>query len=300
MDAYAVAGGHKISLSDGDICYLMGWDGLGAMPLRRLMDSGPQQHGSTDRGFKCLERHFQLVLDLLGTSAPDLEVRRRRLRNALRPSNSAPLSLLFELDSGAERQIDCAYDGESLRMGTQDRLAFYQRMVAGFIAGTPVLYDPTPIEYVWTLAVLEKIRFPIEFDLEFGGDLISETVSIPYGGSRYAYPIITITGPLNNTQIHNLTTSELLDFSTYDVAAGEVVTIDCRYAHKSVRNQDNDNLLSYITQNSDSDLATFHLQAAEPPLDLPVKVNEIYVMGSGAVAGQTRVALTYYTAYDGI
>jgi len=299
MQVSAVVGSSTVALSDGTIGYLVGWDGLGHLPLQRLLDSGPQQHGSTDRGFKGQPRTFQLAFDVPGSTPANLESRRNALLNTLRPS-SLPLALRFTMDSGVLRQIDCHLDGASLRFATQERQGYLQRVAAGFIAATPTFYDPSEATAEWTLAPLAELTFPIEFPIVFGGDLISETLSVTYTGSWDAYPRIEITGPLNNTKIKNLTTAETLDFSAYPINTGEVVTIDCRYAAKSARNGAWTNLVRYLSQASDSDLDTFHIAAADPPMNPPSQVNELYVEGSGAVAGATRVVLRYHTRYVGI
>jgi len=300
MQVSAVVGSSTVALSDGTIGYLVGWDGLGHLPLRRLLDSGPQQHGATDRGFKGQERTFALAFDVPGSTPANLESRRNALLNTLRPSAAVAQALLFTLDSGALRQIDCNFDGATLRFATQDRHGYLQRVAAGFIAATPTFYDPAESETEWTLVVINELTFPIEFPIVFGGGLISETIAVTYTGSWDAYPLIEITGPLNGTKVQNLTTAETLDFSAYPIAAGEVVTIDCRYAAKSARNNYGANLVRYLSQASDSDLDTFHIAAADPPLNPPSKINELYVEGSGAVLDQTRVVLRYNTRYVGI
>ena len=84
--------------------------------------------------------------------------------------------------------------------------------------------------------------------------------------------------------VENLTTEEKLELK-YAIAAGEVVTIDTTPGVKTVTNGAGDNLLGYLS--SDSDLGTFHL---DPSPLAPLGVNRIYFSGInlGGV-GQARI-----------
>lgn len=136
---------------------------------------------------------------------------------------------------------------------------------------------------------LDRLVFPIWFT----GVVISAYLNLVYVGTWFSYPTIVIRGPASNPLVRNVTTDEKLELA-YTIAAGEVVTFVTEYGNKTVTNQWGDNLLPYLT--TDSDLATFHL---EPDPGAPGGVNQMYVFGA-FVTPATQVALYWTRRFIGI
>lgn len=136
---------------------------------------------------------------------------------------------------------------------------------------------------------LDRLVFPIWFT----GIIISAYLNLTYLGTWLSYPTIVISGPASNPLIRNVTTDEKLELA-YDIAAGEVVTFVTEYGNKTITNQWGDNLLPYLT--TDSDLATFHL---EPDPGAPGGVNQMYVFAAFATPA-TQVAIYWLRRFIGI
>jgi hypothetical protein len=71
------------------------------------------------------------------------------------------------------------------------------------------------------------------------------------------------------------------------------VTIDCREGWRTVTNNWGENLLHYLS--ADSDLGSFHLDP-----DLPGGLNHLVAAGAGAAAGQSQFRLSWNDRYLGI
>lgn len=162
-------------------------------------------------------------------------------------------------DTGFGSGFGSVHSGAT-RMATQLRLIAYD----------PVWYGKarTNTEAPGTGSTL-AFEFPLnpglggerDFDtIEFGGgtSFAARTFNIYYNGTWPAYPVVQILGPADDPILTNNTTGEKLEFDGYNVAAGEVVTIDTRFGFKTVESDINGNIVGYLT--TDTDLATFHLE----------------------------------------
>lgn len=123
------------------------------------------------------------------------------------------------------------------------------------------------------------------FDVSYVG----ETTAVVYWGTVRARPTITITGPAENPVIQNTTTGTEIAM-TYDIEAGEIVTIDT--LSLTVVNDSGDNLLPYTS----GDLATFGL---EPSPKAPNRVNNVVINFSGGSTA-SAVVMTWQNRYIGI
>lgn len=114
--------------------------------------------------------------------------------------------------------------------------------------------------------------------------------NIVYAGDFDSYPVLTLTGPISNPVITNLTTGDTLDFTGGTVGTAEIWTIDTRYGRKSVLNG-TVNITSYLS--NDSDLATFHI--APDPIAAGGTNTISIAYTAGGTAAAIRVA--YYNRY---
>lgn len=125
-----------------------------------------------------------------------------------------------------------------------------------------------------------------------GGYDISKTIT--YSGSFVEYPVITITGPITDAVLTNVSTGETLDFTGITIAGGTSYTIDCRFGYKTVKNSAGTNKIADLT--SDSDLATFHLA---PAPEVSGGANAITLTGT-STDSNTQVTVAYYNRYVGM
>ncbi len=124
-----------------------------------------------------------------------------------------------------------------------------------------------------------------------GGFGASKTIT--YTGSFLSYPIVTITGPITDPVLTNVSTGEDLDFTGVTIAGGDTYTIDCRFGYKTVKNAAGVNKIADLT--AGSDLATFHL-GADP--EVSGGANAFTLRGTGTDAN-TTVTVTYNERFVG-
>lgn len=294
---YAIVAGVETDISDAVRYIHIGNDNFGMVPLERLNEKGPLQHGDTDIGFRLQPRTIQLVLNLLaddtGNDSTDYWLAREEILNLFKPRND-PIKLKFVYPLGT-RQIDCHYVG-GMTFSSQDRQAnIGQRLGITLKANDPRFYDPTSVSVPFGLSYsASAFSIPLSIPLGIGASTLDQSVSVTYDGSFLEYPIIVIYGPVTNLVISNDTTDEILDFTGSTIANGDVYTIDTRYGYKTVKDASNVNQISKLT--TGSDLSTFHLES-DP--DAPGGINTISVTGT-SVSAVTAIYLQYNARYIGV
>jgi len=122
----------------------------------------------------------------------------------------------------------------------------------------------------------------------FSEDYIEDRIEIPYWGHEGAVPIITITGPANNTIIRNLELDTQIALN-YSVGTGEIVTIDM--FDLTVTNAANDDLFLYLL----GDIAGFIMT----PDAANNRVNTLEVIADEATTA-TEVSITWRNRYSAI
>lgn len=271
-----------------------GHDGLGMSPSHRLSNRGPQQHGDTDVGFRLDPRVFRLFFGLDGATLSDLYDLRDGVLRLFRPSNDA-LKMKWTLDNGEVRQLDAHYVGD-MGMPSASKRGYYQDLVVMMKAPDPTFYHPVEASVVFALGGgSDAFEIPLAIPWAIGVSTLDQTRTISYEGSWYAFPIITVVGPITDAIITNQTTGESLDFTGTTIDAGDYYEIDCRYGYKTVVDSNGTSRVADLT--ADSDLATFHL---EPPGGQETtKENDINVAGN-TVTEATEVYLRYKVRYVGI
>lgn len=105
-------------------------------------------------------------------------------------------------------------------------------------------------------------------------------------GTWDEYPMIVLTGPMNDPVLTNTTTGEILSFTGATIPAGAAYLIDTRYGHKTVEDTTGANQIGKLA--NASDLSTFHLRPG---------ANFLQVSFSGGTTAASQVNLTYYDRY---
>lgn len=285
----AIVGGVTYDLTDLVNSSVLSFDGFGMAPLKRLEQQGPMQHGVTDIGFRLNKRYVALKLRALANDNAGYWAARAYLLNIFKPTtDNAPIKLRFSYPTGQVRQLDC-HISTDFGMSTEDRAMFIQTTLIELYAPDPTWYDPSLVVVPFQMTSGgSALMFPYTSPLLLGASDLDQSTVVNNPGSWITYPIITIEGPITDPIIINETTGETLDFTPNTIAAGEIYTVDCRYEHKTIFDQDDVNQISKLTQQSD--LATFHLQEGN---------NSLNVSGS-SVDTPTRVYIQYYPRYIGV
>lgn len=79
------------------------------------------------------------------------------------------------------------------------------------------------------------------------------------------------------------------------MSSGEAITINLQYGQKTITNNFGDNLIGTAT--TDSDISEF---ALVPEPEASGGINQLQVVGSDAVLGETEIRLIWNTNYIGI
>lgn len=289
MDVTLIISGTRYSLSDGGLCQLDAWEGLGLNTPVDLASQGPQQRGDTDEGYQFNPRFFSLVLKVTRSSEGELDTARESLLKLLKAS-SLSKQFEFTLKNGVVRYLDAKYI--SVEVG--ERLARrHQKVGATFKANLPDFYS-SPGQAVTFGQSGGSAGFvvPVVVPMAVGASTLGETVIIPYVGTAPTFPSIRITGPITDPVFEHVGLGEKIDFTGKTIGAGHYYEIDLRYGFKRVV----DDLGVYVSPSSDSDLATLRL-APEP--DVTGGLNELKLSGSG-VTGATKADVSWINRYESL
>lgn len=301
----AIIGTARYILND-DRVWLEEDDGLGAPPNHEIPERGPLQHGDTRVDYRLDPRILQFVFGIEGDSQGQVETQRNRMLSVFRPRDpTVPINLLFEKANGEDRQIDCFYI-DSMSFPSKDRKSFYssvawsgiyQRFGVTLKAPDPTFYDPVQKTLVFNAGeVVAGMLVPTPVPTRIGGNLINETTTLPYRGTWREYPVVRITGPVQDALIQNTTTGEKLQLKTGTfILPGDYYEIDTRYGYKTVKDSLGNNKIADLTD--DSNLATFHLEEYDP--GVTTGDNVISVSGT-RVSNATAITIYYYERYLGL
>ena len=165
-----------------------------------------------------------------------------------------------------------------------------------FRAHNPIIYDPTQITSTIT-TFTSSLRFPFVFPFVLGN--FTGTTTINYAGTWFEYPTIVITGPATDVTIHNTTTDKFIRLSG-TIPVAETVTIDLTYGAKTVTGTHGEDLLGYITPESNlGDFSLLH----DPLVSNGQNIINVYAYDTSFGAGEvytTSIAIKYYNRYIGI
>lgn len=280
MDVAIIVAGNETSLSDGAICRLDKWDGLGLNVITRLSSQGPQQRGDTDRGFKTQPRFVTLVFIVVGVGGAgllpeeDLDNKRKALLRLVRATNVG-CTLKFTKQSGDVKYLDVEY----VNSDVSDRFARAKEKVGvTFKASEPDFYLlPGDAVTFGQSGGDDEFVVPIVVPMAVGSDVLSETHNIEYEGSAPTFPSIRITGPIEDALLENLSTGKTIFFEGITIDADDYVDIDLRYGYKQALDQDGD----YVQVSEDSDLADF---AIVPDPEAPDGINQLKISGTNVTS----------------
>ena len=287
-----IVGGNSYNVNS-DPFYVNRWEGLRFLPRLRQAQSGPQQHGDTDRGGRGQARFFSLTFTVVSDDMPDYIANCATLRRYL-TMQADPLSILFNFD-GTQYQIDAHPISDPGIFNNKFKMV---DIPVRFKAADPTLYHPTLNEEVWALNVQNELTLPFTLPFTLGSNIINGTRAIAYTGDVDSYPVLALTGPLTAPQMENQESGDVIALAGgQKIAVGETVTFDLRYGSKTVKtNLGGGSRLADVSTSLD-DLSTFRLLAA---IDgTASRTNTLRVTASEAVTGQSAIKIGWYTRYGG-
>lgn len=269
MAIWSLSGNGETIIFDGSPFWLVSAIGVGMGPVRRLSERGPFQHGVTDVGFRYDPRVINLVTALTAESLGDADTARDLLAWVCTPG-SAALRLTCVRDDGATRQIDAHVIGMvDTPVQKSERLGTMQRALVQLQAPDPSWYDPNGLSLVLEQISSGVVGFQIPLEVPWVqtvGGAIDSTDTVNYAGTWPEYPIIYLTGPLQNPVLTHVTLGLTLDFTGITIASGKTYIIDLRYGYKTVTDGDGNNAIDELS--ADSDLAEWRLAPGANDINL--------------------------------
>ncbi len=277
---------------------VMNMTGWGKPPEEKHTISGPFQHGDTLVSYRLLPRTISLDITHPKISRSEWFSGHSELLDQLGLNNASPGQpepgiLRWEYIENGVHKIRCLDVYLNRGLGFTPLDGWRNWTIAEgleFIADNPVIYDPT-LKTATITSFTTTLRFAITFPFTLGAEEGSAT--IVYAGTWETLPEIILTGPMFTAYIENESTGTHIRLN-YNISSGEVVTIERVRDQISVTNNLGQNLLRYITD--DSNISDFSLQDSNIVVGGSNVINVI-LTGSGA---GTAVQFNYYNRYYGI
>lgn len=242
---YASSGGTTTQLSDGNPFWLESASGLSSENVVRFSQSGPLQDGVSDLGYRLTPRTLELHLLFYATTDTLLDTYRSALLAAFRPLADISTFLYFERDDGETRRLDCRLTDEiKIELVPEEKAAKLHRATIRLRAANP-LYSASSAT-IYTINHVSPGTY-------YGTIVLSSDVN--------ARPLLTITGPITDPIISNITVGDAVNLTGLTLGSAESVSLDLRTGNKRFYNQSGSSIFGSITANA-ATLLDFHLATA--------------------------------------
>jgi hypothetical protein len=294
-DSYISASGVEYRLHAPDTKWVLSSTGSGMPPVEYVSVRGPYQHGETLLGMHLRPRTVQLVIRQNGADRTDYWRLRAALLEGIRPNKQTPGTPLAAgklrkyISIGQILDLDCVVHAgpnfEGSKPEAWDEWSIQE--VLRFIALNPVYYNPLQLCVTFGVDVASAQECAQGFNFfVVGCGGFNVPVEVEYTGTWEEYPTLEVTGPASNFRLDNLTTDEHIQLN-YVLPDGARMFWDLAYGRKTIRRDNGDNLLGFLTDSSD--LGTWSLVPG---------TNNIKVSANATSLG-TSANLCYYRRYIG-
>jgi len=269
-------------------------DGFGIPKATRLEDSGPLQHGTSDRGMKLPARDVVLYVKLFADDWEDYYEKRAELARWFSPFGDAGVLRVTEdgvggSNGGGGLEIS-GYAVEGLEYPGSDREGLNQIVPIVLHCANPFWQDITPSSVTYSGGGgSDTYVIPTPVPFKVGTSTMSISQVVDYQGDADAYPVIKVYGPITNFVITHAIKGMKLDLTGTTIGAGDWYEFDLRYGVKTLKDSTGANKIDKLS--ADSNLATWRLLAG--------RTNTVSAVGSG-ITTTTSVQLTWKNAYSGI
>ena len=274
-------------------------DGFGIPKAVRIEDSGPLQHGTSDRGMKLPARDIVLYVQMFADDWEDYYEKRAELARWFSPFGDAGVLRVTEDgvsgSSGENGGLEISgYAVEGLDFPGSEREGLTQTVPIVLHCSDPFWQDIESSSVTFSAGGgSDTFEVPTVVPFKVGASTMLVSQFVDYVGDADAYPVIKIFGPVTDLKIsiqpQGKNNSLILDFAGTTIAAGDWYEIDLRYGVKTIKDSNGVNKISTLSANSN--LATFRLFAGAS--------NYISMTGTG-ITSSTMAQLTWKNAYGGI
>jgi hypothetical protein len=255
-------------------------DGLEGLPAIRNQDDnrGYQDGMFSGRDFlggRTISITFQTFATSGGNSA---QTNFNLIQAKLLPQTSGTTPLYFILPPSGEQFVNARV--RVLRTSVDPNYTY--GMITSqveFFCPDPNYYDSTQQSASLSVSAAPGRTYDRIYNLVYGFGSSATLTNIVNGGWATTYPVITITGPITNPVVGNVTTGNYLNLS------GTITNTDTLIV-------DTQNRL--ITLNG---VSARNLLSTGTWFDAPSGTSQYYLTGSTTTAGLTAATVTWYNAY---
>jgi phage-related protein len=278
---YSFAFNNQIFGGAGSPYQILSVDGLESLPGIRNQDDNRGYHDGMFTGRDFLSgRTISIIFNTFGDNLGSAQTNYNTIQSVLLPqtSGTTPLFFKFPNSPASEQFVDARV--RALRTTVDPNYTYgYITSMVEFFCPDPNYYDSNLQTAVMSFSPILGRTYNKTFDYNYGGGSSVITTTISNIGWATTYPTITITGPITNPIIGDLTSGDVLNFTgTY--SALDVLEID-------LYNQ-------LVTLNGS---AARNLLISGTWFDAPPGNSLYYFTGTGTLVGTTQATVSWYSAY---
>ena len=280
-NVYSFAFNNQVFGGAGSPYQILSVDGLESLPAIRNQDDNRGYNDGMFTGRDFLSgRIISIIFQTFGNNLGSAQTNYNTIQSVLLPQTSGTTPLYFKLPNSPTQEQFINARVRALRTTLDPNYTY------GMITSQVEFFCPDPNYYNNNLQTAVMAISPAlgrtynkTFDYNYGGGSATVTTTIQNIGWATTYPTITITGPITNPIVGNVTTGDTMYFSgTY--SSSDVLVIDLYNKLITLNGQAARNLLISGTWFS------------APPGN-----SDFFFTGTGTLAGTTEATVSWYSAY---
>lgn len=256
-------------------------DGLEGLPLIRNQDDNRGYQDGMVTGADFLSgRTVTVTMHVMASSGSSAANNFNLLQQALIPTFTGTLPLYFLLsNAGAEQYINARV--RALRAPVTPEYTYGMISIQlEFFCPEGIYYNSALLSASLSISPAPGRTYNRVYPLIYGAGSAGGSTTVTNNGWATAYPIITVTGPMTNLIVGNVTSNKYLNF-TGTINSTDVLVIDT-YS-------------KLITLNGLT--ARNLLLGTSKWFNAPAGVSQYYMTGTGTVAGTTLGTITWHDTY---
>jgi hypothetical protein len=256
-------------------------DGLESLPGIRNQDDNRGYHDGMFTGRDFLSgRTITIIFNTFGDSSGSAQSNYNIIQSILLPqtSGTTPLYFKFPNSPASEQFVDARV--RALRTTVDPNYTYgYITSMVEFFCPDPNYYDSNLQTSVMSFSPILGRTYNKTFNYNYGGGSAVITTTINNIGWGTTYPTITITGPITNPIVGDLTSGNSLSFTG---------------TYSALDNLEIDLYNQLITLNG---APARNLLISGTWFDAPPGNSLYYFTGTGTLVGTTQATVTWYSAY---
>lgn len=278
---YSFAFNNQVFGGAGSPYQILSVDGLEALPGIRNQDDNRGYHDGMFTGRDFLSgRTISMIFNTFGDSNGSAQTNYNTIQRVLLPQTQGTTPLYFKFPNSPTSEQFINARVRALRTTVDPNYTYgYITSQVDFFCPDPNYYDNNLQTSIMAFSPIAGRTYNKTFNYTYGGGSSTITTTINNIGWATTYPTITITGPITNPVVGDLTSGNVLNFTgTY--SALDVLEIDLYNQLITLNGSPARNLLISGTW-----------------FDAPPGNSLYYFTGTGTLAGTTQATVSWYSAY---